>query len=73
MSLQTTLWWTFGRKNEIPFVQSAFPNEKIVVILVGTHEFDVFQEVADGLYDVSKKKKYMLLLIVICYIMKAIL
>ena len=44
-------------ENEIPFVQRTFPNAKIVVILVGTHESNVFQEVADGLGDVSKQKK----------------
>ena len=25
-------------ENELPFVQRAFPNEKIIMILVGTHE-----------------------------------
>ena len=44
-------------ENEIPFVQKAFPNSKIVVILVGTHDLDVLKEVGDGLYDVSKQKK----------------
>ena len=44
-------------ENELPFVQRAFPKAKVVMILVGTHETDVFKEVADGLYEVSKKKK----------------
>ena len=44
-------------ENEIPFVQRAFPNAKIVVILVGTHDGKVSQEVADGLFEVSKQKK----------------
>ena len=43
-------------ENELPFVQRAFPNAKVVMILVGTHESSVFQDVADGLYDVSKQK-----------------
>ena len=44
-------------ENELPFVQRAFPSAKVVMILVGTHESDVFQEVADGLCEVSKQKK----------------
>ena len=44
-------------ENEIPFAQKTFPNSKLVVILVGTHDSDVFKEVADGLYDISKQKK----------------
>ena len=44
-------------ENELPFVQRTFPNAKVVMILVGTHESDVFREVAEGLYDVSKQKK----------------
>ena len=44
-------------ENELPFVQRAFPKAKVVIILVGTHDTEVYQEVADGLYDVSKQKK----------------
>ncbi len=35
----------------------AFPNSKLVIILVGTYEEKVFQEIAEGLCDVSKQKK----------------
>ena len=44
-------------ENELPFVQRTFPKAKVVIILVGTHKFDVFQEVADGLCEVAKQKK----------------
>ena len=44
-------------ENELPFVQRTFPKAKVVITLVGTHKFDVFQEVADGLCEVAKQKK----------------
>ena len=44
-------------ENEVPFVQRTFPKAKVVIILVGTHDKNVFQEVSEGLYDASKEKK----------------
>ena len=44
-------------ENEVPFAQRTFPNAKLVIILVGTHEEKVFQEIAEGLCDISKQKK----------------
>ncbi|ELP94901.1 hypothetical protein EIN_249450 [Entamoeba invadens IP1] len=44
-------------ENEIPFVQVAFPETKVVMVLIGTHKAQVFKEVSDGLLEVSKTRK----------------
>lgn len=43
-------------ENELPFVQCAFPGMKVVIVLVGTHNQNVWKQVSDGLKFVSEKK-----------------
>lgn len=43
-------------ENELPFVQCAFPGTKVVIVLIGTHNKTVWNQVSEGLKNVSEKK-----------------
>ena len=44
-------------ENEIPFVQVALPDAKLVVAIVGDHESKTLQELVAGLNDLAKQKR----------------
>ena len=48
-------------ENQIPFVQSALPNARLVVGLIGDHEAETFNELSVGLGELAKKRKLLVI------------
>jgi MEMO1 family protein len=44
-------------ENQIPFVQAALPNARLVVALVGDHDGETLKEVVEGLRDLGQGKR----------------